>query len=284
VTAKYLNVKTASRQIEVNFTRLSHVEASLHADYASDCLVEDPATGLSRPRNYLQSLEARVAYLEGLLRETHPEIATDHFNNVTPPGANEPLRQQALGVIPFDSNATGNHQAQYSLQADPQSDPPCLVQPDFNQLESPEAHDDESNDLASDIALLALSASGREPHYFGPSSAISFARIARSILLSPKHFASQQPKNTSHAEERRAPRPRTSAVLPSSTAAYSLCEAYFNHVHSQYPFLHQPTFMSWLEEVLHAQQAGMVDTVKAIPMFFVLMVCNPSPKSVTIAN
>jgi hypothetical protein len=48
----------------------------------SDCLVEDPATGLYRPRDYLQSLEARVAYLEGLLQQVNPEVALDHLGSI----------------------------------------------------------------------------------------------------------------------------------------------------------------------------------------------------------
>jgi hypothetical protein len=32
-----------------------------------------------------------------------------------------------------------------------------------------EADDENIDDLSSDVALLCLSAAGREPHYFGPS-------------------------------------------------------------------------------------------------------------------
>jgi len=93
-----------------------------------DCLVEDPATGLHRPRDYLRSLEARVAYLESLLQQSRPEVALDHLG--------------AAGV------------PQSALEQ---------VSP------SREADDENIDDLSSDVALLCLSAAGREPHYFGPS-------------------------------------------------------------------------------------------------------------------
>jgi hypothetical protein len=93
-----------------------------------DCLVEDPATGLHRPRDYLRSLEARVAYLESLLQQSRPEVALDHLS--------------AAGV------------PQSAVEQ---------VSPGW------EACDENIDDLSSDVALLCLSAAGREPHYFGPS-------------------------------------------------------------------------------------------------------------------
>jgi hypothetical protein len=91
--------------------------------------VEDPATGLHRPRDYLRSLESRVAYLESLLQQSRPEVALDHL------GGGRRLPPSALEQV----------------------------------SPSREADDDNIDDLSSDVALLCLSAAGREPHYFGPS-------------------------------------------------------------------------------------------------------------------
>ncbi len=123
------------------------------------------------------------------------------------------------------------------------------------------------------MALLALSASGREPHYFGPSSALSFSRVASSALKTHKrqHHGSQ-PSVYSDAENPSIPQLTRPVLFPSPTVGHALSAAYFNHVHPQYPFLHRPTFESWEEECLQAQQAGQVVHVKDIPLFFVLMV------------
>jgi len=74
---KHRNDKNASKLDEAN-------SSFIFESHLTDCLVEDPATVLYRPRDYLQSLEARVAYLEGLLQQVNPEVALDHLGpNIT---------------------------------------------------------------------------------------------------------------------------------------------------------------------------------------------------------
>uniref|UniRef100_A0A0B7KIT9 Zn(2)-C6 fungal-type domain-containing protein n=1 Tax=Bionectria ochroleuca TaxID=29856 RepID=A0A0B7KIT9_BIOOC len=109
-----------------------------------ECLVEDPATGLHRPRDYMQSLKSRVAYLESLLQQVRPDVAVDHYPYA--PSDNPP---------PPATTTAGQHHRAGSQEPEQEVD-----------------------GLSSDVALLCLSAAGREPHYFGPSSALSFSRIS----------------------------------------------------------------------------------------------------------
>ena len=50
---------------------------------------------------------------------------------------------------------------------------------------SPGVGDENIGDLSNDVALLCLSAAGREPHYFGSSCAVSFSRIVSATMGLP---------------------------------------------------------------------------------------------------
>jgi hypothetical protein len=151
------------------------------------------------------------------------------------------------------------------------------VSPEMNKHGSQDG-DDDGNDLASNVALLALSASGREPHYFGPSSALSFSRVASSALKTRKRQGASQPSIYSDVDNRPVAQSRGAVLFPPPNVGHALSVAYFNHVHPQYPFLHRDTFKMREEECLQAQQAGKVGSLKEIPLFFVLMVPVSAPR------
>ncbi|KAH8586385.1 fungal-specific transcription factor domain-containing protein [Bisporella sp. PMI_857] len=209
-----------------------------------DCLVGDPATGLHRPRDYMQSLEARVAYLEGILQQVRPDVALDHF-----------VGYQSTNQRVDD--AEGSPATQTDVV-----------------------------DISSDVALLCVSAAGREPHYFGPSSALSFSRVFSSALRLSKEHGGSARGNNEQSGLRSTLNINAPLRLPSISAASSFSKAYFNNVHPQYPFLHHPTFRIWEDECTQANQNGNLQDVKPISIFFVLMVyaigsliVNPSQQS-----
>ncbi|KAJ5612563.1 hypothetical protein N7510_005757 [Penicillium lagena] len=202
----------------------------------AECLVEDPATGLHRPRDYMQGLEARVAYLEGLLQNYQQEILPDN-------------------------------------QDSPSTDPRVASADDTNSVA---AESTPNLDLLSnEVALLCLSAAGREPQFFGPSSAVFFSRIASaSIDLPLKRSGWKDPPHIGdnseyHTRSRWSPMPPVE--LPSPMKAAILSQAYFKSIHPQYPFLHRPTFQSMEKECLSASALGDVSTADSASLFFVLM-------------
>jgi hypothetical protein len=216
------------------------------------CLVEDPATGLHRPRDYMQSLETRVAYLEGLLRKSRPDVAVDHLSkdrNTEKSGEREASGEpRPTTTSPQSGNLVDDSSYSVLIEAD--------------QV---------GTDLASDVAFLALSASGREPQYFGPSSALSFSRIASSTLGLHRR---QEGSRIGAIETRpvHAPGDRKPVICPLPPVCEKLCQAYFENVHPQYPFLHRPTFDVWKAECMQAQREGVLEQMNKERMFFVLMV------------
>jgi hypothetical protein len=158
-----------------------------------------------------------VAILEGLLQEFSPAIASDHLSQ---PGPRQPEEQRSIQAWPqFSHPATANHQP--SLPRD--------------------VEHDEISDLASNVGLLSLSAPGAEPHYLGSSSLFAFSRVVSSSL---RRVDFSEPYTATRSEEGLAPTP-SPCPLPTYDDAVALSDAYFRHIHPQYPFLHQSTIRTW---------------------------------------
>ena len=118
--------------------------------------------------------------------------------------------------------------------------------------------------------MLCLRSAGGEPHYFGTSSAYSFTKLFSATLRAvraqgPGLTLSGVPDAAVHSR----PTP-TPAPLPDAAATRVLSAAYFEQVHSQFPFLHRPTYYKWEEEVLRACEGGY--TPNPTHLFFVYAV------------
>lgn len=213
----------------------------------------------------MQSLEARVAYLEGLLQQVRPDVAVDHllgfegerFIPQLSGGDNlgNPLGSASEPNISHQDTAGGG------------------VYEDAAAAPSVDA-EDPADQLSAEVALLCLNAAGREPHYFGPSSAVSFSRIVSAAMNLPKKVGSSsrsQPglENIGWGSTRPPPIP-----FPMPALASTLSKAYFNNIHPQYPFLHRPTFQYWEEHCLKADAGGSLEVAGDVPLFFCWMVRN----------
>lgn len=240
----------------------------------TDCLVEDPSTGLHRPRDYMKSLEARVAYLEGLLQESRPEVAVDHFPRFGDYQASLDYIARSRDTAPGQSHISAPNSATTTLS--PLRD---VAAEEANNYAS--TTDERPQDLPSEVALLCISAAGREPQFFGASSAVSFSRIVSATMGMGRKGAkagnsqqsargSRQPIGTSfHAD--RTPQ-RTSIRLPTAEMRPLLLEAYFQNIHPQYPFLHRPTFNKWENDCWRAASDGTLDLLPDMTVFSALMV------------
>lgn len=195
--------------------------------------MEDPITKRHQPRNYLEILEKRVALLESLL---------EHAQLNTP---------TASTVGPVAENKEGD-------------DGPC---PPGSQ----QAPDDVDN-LASNVGLLSLSAFGSDSQYMGSSSTFAFSRLVSSHL---RQNVSTGPAATgSGLSQGDLPSPSPSpCCLPDHETAMKLSNSYFDNIHPQYPFLHEPTFRSW--EAMLIWPLGTLDELSSepVPLFFLYMVC-----------
>ncbi|KAF5649605.1 transcription activator acu-15 [Fusarium sp. NRRL 52700] len=214
-----------------------------------ECLVEDPATGLFRPRDYMQSLETRVAYLEGLLQQARPDVALDHLMGLEKDSSSFSPSAATPFVGPTESEPVGNGQRDVSAEAE-----------------------DARDQLSTDVALLCLTTASKEPHYFGPSSAVSFSRIISTAIDLPKRSqASTIRFEHGGFLDWNCPQPFPIS-FPSPPLGTALSQAYFGNIHAQYPFLHEPTFRFWEEQCFKADLSGNLSAAGDMAQFFVWMV------------
>jgi hypothetical protein len=220
----------------------------------------------------MQSLESRVVYLEALLREVLPGAALVN---------NEPSRHVNVDIGSIFGSATSpqrpdnpsfNQLLGDSFEGAYTSPPPVHRQ--SSSLETTnDGNDDQADHLSSEVALLCLNAAGGEPHYFGPSSAVSFSRIVSATMGLKGEESSCSPRDVEdNLDVSPVIRPSPVPRLPSSSVSANLSRAYFNNIHPQYPFLHRPTFLEWEKDAHDANKSGGNSSSGDIPLFFVLMV------------
>jgi len=208
----------------------------------------------------MQSLETRIAFLESLLQQYCPDVATDHLvDDTIHPVHAQPDQQQSVSATEHEDDDDEREHTNYSTEGG--------THPRLGSAETPEHFDE----LSTEVALLCLSAAGREPHYFGPSSAVSFSKIVSTIMGLPRRqgtsVASESPRATRQPFRDSSPR-----RFPSRGLARSLSQAYFTNIHPQYPFLHRPTFHRWEETCIEASCNDSMGECGDIELFFVLMV------------
>lgn len=216
----------------------------------------------------MKSLEARVAYLEGLLQESRPEVATDHFG---------PTSENALGGADrpgYDTAVRGSADVTaQALQASSAVQEKSYPAPSGVRDEQPDV-------LSSEVALLCLSAAGREAHFFGPSSAVTFSRVVSAAMGLRKTKSAVGSSNLSVVGTREKNNPRLESRnvqcvpvrLPPVETRTALSDAYFRNIHPQYPILHRPTFRRWESECTRAASDGTLDRVDDMSLFSTLMV------------
>lgn len=208
------------------------------------CLVEDPVTRRHRPRNYLETLERRVAFLESALKVHRPDLITDHFYHDQPQSTSHAVAAPLVTETP---------------QGDTHGSPSTSSKPDNDAREHTGL-----DELASKVGLLSLNAAGAEPYYLGSSSTFAFSRLISSslrqvVLDSPKYGSlSNQPSENSNLP---VPCP-----LPDYDVAVRLSTAYFQNINAQYPFLHEPTFRAWETTILSGIEG--LETIDSGPFIF----------------
>ena len=171
-------------------------------------------------------------FLEGMLRELHPESAGESVSS------------------PESRRTTNKYR---STQPDP-----LIADTGYREI----------SDLSSMIGTLSLNAAGAEPHYLGSSSTFAFARFVEPAL---RQVVSSMPSQVSDdgCNDLLIPEP---CPLPDYQTAVRLSNAYFQNIHTQYPFLHEPTFRMWEEALKDPFEAMEILNYKSVPLFFLNMV------------
>ena len=135
------------------------------------------------------------------------------------------------------------------------------------------------NDLASKVGTLSLNAAGAEPHYLGSSSTFAFARLIKPILSRIERTNSTYTDDC--ITDSTAP---STCALPDPRTAIILSNAYFDNIHTQYPFLHEPDFRAWEAAVVCQGNSGWFEEQADLtPLFFLNMVGIPG-ESISVTD
>ncbi|KAL7903861.1 putative transcriptional activator protein acu-15 [Trichoderma velutinum] len=202
------------------------------------CLVEDPATKRHLPRNYLETLEQRVAQLERTLQQ-------------------DSLTTCRGGCQEY----TQNHQ--YPSNGQLPAHTPARRSP---KTAMGSVDETEVRDLAAELGMLSVAA-GAEPHYLGPSSTVGFARVIHSALLGSIPRRNMGVRRTGPGGDSLPGH----CLLPDSNSCVKLSDAYFQHIHTQYPFIHEPSFRLLEMKLLPSQVTDMWQ-LSSVSLFFLYMV------------
>lgn len=220
------------------------------------CLVEDPVTRTYRPRNYVEGLEKRVAFLENILEQCCPELTNSALIELH---GHQPANTSNSLSPTQQYTEISEHQGGYQSASSRTKD------------DSIQENDDGVEKLASKVGLLSLSAAGAEPQYLGSSSIFAFSRLINSTLrqvVSPD-LATTSVLDTTEDRSSLLPSP---CLLPDYFTAVQLSNVYFQNVNTHYPFLHEATFREW-ESMLMDESAGLETCPpSSLSLFFLNMV------------
>lgn len=128
-------------------------------------------------------------------------------------------------------------------------------------------HVERTSDLSSRVGMLDFRTINMEPQYLGSSSAFAFSRIVNFSLVRDLPIDSA----LTGLNDKRSSSPMP-CLLPECDLAMTLSNAYFKHIHPQYPFLHEPTFRSWETTFYHSSENFLDSEFYYQPLFFLNMV------------
>ncbi|KAL2069801.1 hypothetical protein VTL71DRAFT_14480 [Oculimacula yallundae] len=193
---------------------------------------------------YVASLYARVRWLENMLRSNNPGIDL----------SGGPL------IIQETDFHNGDHHS--DIEGDEFSDTARSSVPASAGVIPPER-------LAHEIGLVSVTA-GQDLRYIGPSSGYSFTKLLFASI--GRRSATQRQSGVNRAPSALAGETFrvNPAPLPASLEnAVQLSQAYWDNIHCQYPFLHQPTHRKLMSHVFSTDNPS---PVAAFQVYMVLAV------------
>jgi hypothetical protein len=212
-------------------------------------------------------MEKRIKWLETLVKESCPNIDLNEENGEGITQAQEPVLDEDHGDISILS-------PQKELVPDEGQGPRHTRQQDQNGLVPPvRSLPRMESRQAHEIGLVSLSPGG-EPRYIGPSSGYFFANLVFSSA--GQHRRRRNPANDSvgafsaESTTLAAELLHTPASLPPrQETAIELSLKYFETIHITFPFLHQPSHLSYIDQVYSAEN---VSPMEAFQVYMVLAI------------
>jgi hypothetical protein len=252
-TEPSLHVGLAQRQVLNASTEVSLMALNHHArkfSYSYFCAFRSSLTCLS---SYISSLERHIRWLRSVVRANCPDIDLERG----PPVMNESGQDDPAN----EQESTRDGPSLAHLNPTPERDgAPVPSDPSASSQNVQSTHDistvqhKQQTGLAHEIGLVS-SCAGTDPKYIGPSSGYFFAKLVLAC-------AQQGQRDPSPKELRQNAENRTASLLPKGALsippaplpsdmdyAVKISEAYFETIHLQYPFLHQPSHMKLIEHV-----------------------------------
>ncbi|KAL3426744.1 hypothetical protein PVAG01_00253 [Phlyctema vagabunda] len=199
------------------------------------------------PKAYISSLKDRIQWLESVISSRCPDVDLNEAPRVI--GYN--------GTERGDSPASINN-AQYSLDTSNNRQPTSEngVSATNTERQAPIVEEAQPERLAHEIGLVSVTG-GQDLRYVGPSSGYFFAKL---VLASAGRQGRRRPAIQRQDVDPISALSRESfqvppAPLPSSMdQAIRLSSAYWDTIHSEYPFLHQPSHLKLIEHMYSAEE------------------------------
>ncbi|KFY14286.1 hypothetical protein V492_02725 [Pseudogymnoascus sp. VKM F-4246] len=221
-----------------------------------ECTDGGKLDGIDSPRAYISSLKRRIRWLESTILTNCPYIdlsqgpsVLDESGQNDPAGEGENAENGPLQ--PRSENLVQTHDDDNVI---PHLEPSTASQGVQQSSEGPRQQNEQQRGLAHEIGLVSLSA-GTDPKYIGPSSGYFFAKL----LLSCARQGNQSfpPQGLEQSTQGRLAQlfPQGALSVPPSTLpedieyTTKISKAYFETIHLQYPFIHQPSHMKLIEHV-----------------------------------
>jgi hypothetical protein len=228
-------------------------------------------TELSR---YISSLRSRVQWLESIIRTNCPDIDLAQGPRVlNDSGDNDAVGERETAAVHLPSAPQSGAQVQGESSVPLHPDVATSDQNVHVSNEIPTSSSLQQTGLAHEIGLVSLSA-GTDPKYIGPSSGYFFAKL---VLACARQGKRGSPPQELQQNVNRSSRlfPQGSLSIPSAPLPESMdytieiSEAYFETIHLQYPFIHQPSHMKLIE---HVYAEAEPNPIAAFQVYLVLAI------------
>ncbi|KAH8591754.1 fungal-specific transcription factor domain-containing protein [Bisporella sp. PMI_857] len=240
------------------------------------------------PRAHITALKNRTAWLESIIRARCPDVDLSLGASSTASGSEaapnelsyvDPIDNRVAQQAPRDVDTADHNATAVTSSSQPREPLSGILKPSENDREL-----ETSRTSAHQIGLIALGG-GQDPRYIGPSSGYFLARV----LLQSSDRAGGGPALRDFNGEGTANVPFPCELIESiqgplpipstKEGARYLYSSYFDFIHPQYPILHEPTFMSMLDQMYEPTEP---DCVAAFQVFMVLAigasVCSRRPR------